>query len=247
MTIAALGLLAALAPHLPAQADRAPVGTPPSPTPAAQSSLEKYAVPNSLHSLEATVVPVKANKDVLNKIGKGFADGYDVKSATYIFTPPDRVEVRGKYGIISGDIVYTNTERHVSLGFIHTSADISKDLTKRQTVFVLGLLPQNYLDTVRVADLGQQSINGIPCDSYLLRFISDGPNDARRWQIWVSRAQHYMVKKIVWGGNNVEHETIIYLNPVQALPGIWVPTQVQAFDSAAELGGIAEQRGIKAS
>ena len=245
-TLSAIALVSLAAAH-PLLADRAPIGTPPSPTPAAQSSLEKYVVPNTLHSLQATVVPVQANKDILDKIGKGFAEGYNVSSATYVFSPPDRVEVRGKYGILSGDIVYTNTTRQVKLGFLHTTSDISKDLTKRQTIFVLGLFPQNYLDTVRVVDLGQATVNGIACETYLLRFISDGPNDGRRWQVWISHDQRYMVKKIVWGGNNVEHETIVYSNPVQALPGLWIPTRVEAFDSAGELGGVAEQRDIRAN
>ena len=211
--------------------------------------MEKYAVPNHFAQLwKPPWFPVKADKDVLNKIGKGFADGYDVKSATYIFTPPDRVEVRGKYGIISGDIVYTNTTRHVSLGFIHTNADISKDLTKRQTVFVLGLLPQNYLDTIRVGELGQQTINGIPCDSYMRALYQ------RRPQRWPAMANLDLPRPALHGEKDQlgrqqygARNRSVPLIPWKLIPGLWVPTQVQAFDSAGELGGIAEQRGIKAS
>ena len=87
----------------------------------------------------------------------------------------------------------------------------------------------------------------IPCDVFVLRYLTDEPNDKRRFQLWVSTAQHYVVKKTVWDGGDHEHETIVYRDPLQVLPGIWVPTEVDAYDPAGELGGTAAQRNLKAS
>ncbi len=214
---------------------------------AAAPSIQEFAVPPTLHRLEATVAHTQANKDILTKIGPGYAQGYKVSDARYVFTAPDRVEVHGRYGIISATVVYTNTTMRVNFGFIHTTKNISKDLTKRQTIFSLGLLPQNYLETVRAQYLGSEVAAGVPCAVFMLQYVGDLPTDKRRFQIWVSKDKHYVVKKRVWDGSNTEHETIIYSNPVQAAPGIWVPTQVQAFDPQGELGGTAVQKNISAN
>ena len=213
---------------------------------ASAPSIEEYVTPPTLHRLQATVEHTQANYNILKKIGTGFAQGYQVTRATYSYTAPDRVEVHGSAGIFSGTVVYTNTSERADLGFIHHTTDISRDLTKRQTIFVLGLLPQNYLDTVRAQYVGAETADGVPCDVFVLRYVTDQPNDNRRFQVWIARDKHYVVKKRVWDGGNTEHETILYRSPIETLPGVWVPTRVEAYDPEGELGGVAVQKDISA-
>jgi hypothetical protein len=212
----------------------------------ADPSIEEYAVPPTLHHLQADVVHTKANFDVLKAIGPGFADGYRVTSATYSYTAPETLTISAHAGVLSASQTYTNTTRRTDFGFIHRTDDISSDITRRQTIFSLGLLPQNYLDTMRAQYLGESTVNGIPCDIFMLQYVTDLVTDKRKFEIWVSKSQHYVVQKRVWDGGGTQHETVVYSNPVQALPGVWVPTVVEAFDKSAQLGGIAEQRNIKA-
>ena len=210
-------------------------------------SIEDYAVPQSLHRLQATVENTSANMDVLSKIGPGFAEGYQVNSATYVFTSPDRLEIHAHAGLLSATQTYTNTTRRTEFGFIHRTDDISRDVTKRETIEVLGLLPQNYLDTMRSDYIGTDVIEGVACQVFMLRYVTDQPNDNRRFETWVSDSQHYIVKQRVWDGGNHEHQTALYKNPIEVIPGVWVPTQVEAYDAQGELGGIAVQKDITAS
>jgi hypothetical protein len=235
MVVAGIGLLGAVA----AVATIASVPAPP--------SIETFAVPASLHHLQATVEHSTANMDVLRKIGPGFAEGYQVDSATYIFTAPDRLEMHAKAGMLTATQIYTNTTRETVFGWIHRTDDISKDITKRETIEVLGLLPQNYLDTMRADYIGVDTVDGVQCQVFMLRYLTDQPNDNRRFQTWVSDDQHYIVKQRVWDGGNNEHQTVLYKNPIQVIPGVWVPTRVEAYDSQGELAGVAMQKNISAS
>lgn len=213
----------------------------------ATPSVEQYVLPTTLRHLEATVVPKQANQDVLKKIGSGFADAYRVSSGTFIFTAPDRLEYRARAGAFSATQIYTNTTRTTEFGIIHRTDDISKDITKRSTVFTLGLLPQNYLDTMRSVYVGTEPIDGVACDVFMLRYLTDQVNDNRKFEVWVSKERHYVVQKRVWDGGNHEHETIRYKNPIEAMPGVWVPTSAEAYDAQGELGGIVSQEKISAS
>jgi len=221
-------------------------GDPSQPAVAPAPTLRDYAVPVTLHHLHATVEHVSANMDVLSKIGPGFAEGYQVDSASYDFTAPDRLEMHAKAGLLSATQIYTNTTRQTDFGWIHRTDDISKDITKRQTIEVLGMLPENYIDIMRSDYVGIDTINGVACDVFMLRYISDLPTDNRRFETWVSKDDHYIVKQRVWDGGNHEHQTVFYKNPVQILPGVWVPTRVEAYDAAGELGGVCTQKNISA-
>ncbi len=209
-------------------------------------SITDFRVPSTLTHLSATVVPVKADETVLNKIGKGFAYAYKVTSASFDFTAPDRLVYKARAGSFSATQIYTNSTRRTDYGFIHQTSDISKDVTRRKTIFDLGLLPQNYLETMQSAYVGEQTVDGVPCEVFVLRYITDRPDDNRRFEVWVSKDKHYVVQKTVWNGGNEQHETIKYKNPVEAMPGVWVPTVAEAYDKEGELGGVAEQRDIKA-
>jgi hypothetical protein len=210
-------------------------------------SIQEYVVPATLHRLQATVEHVSANMDVLKKIGPGFAEGYQVTSATYIYTAPDRLEMHAHAGILSATQIYTNTTRRTDFGFIHKTDDISTDITKRQTIEVLGLLPENYLETMQSTYVGPDTIDGVACQVFMLRYRTDRPNDFRRFETWVSQNKHYIVKQRVWDGGNHEHQTVFYKNAIEVVPGVWIPTKVEAYDAAGERGGIAIQKDISAS
>jgi hypothetical protein len=212
----------------------------------AADDIEKFVVPPTLHHLEATLTHSQANFDVLKKISPGFADGYRVDKGTYIYDAPEKLTIEAHAGIISATQTYTNKTRRTDFGFIHRTDDISGDITRRQTIASLGLLPQNYLDIMQSQYVGQETVDGEKCDIYMLRFKTDPPTGNRRFETWVSIDKHYIVKQRVWSGDNTEHQTVLYKNPKQIMVGIWIPTRVEAYDSAGELGGVANQDNISA-
>jgi hypothetical protein len=215
----------------------------------ADPNVYDYAVPTTIHTIVAKAQTISANFDLLKKISSDYANGYRIKEATYTFTAPDRLEYKTSVGLFTVTYTTTDTERIVTSNVFHLGSkmDISKDITKRNTIAALGLLPQNYLDTMRIQYLGQDNINGVATQDFIMRYLTDQPNDNRRFEFWVDPIKHYVVQKRVWGGDALQHETIEYKDPKQIMPGFWMPTRAEAYTPDMELAGVVGYDSISAS
>jgi hypothetical protein len=211
--------------------------------------IHEFMVPPSLHELTATARTVSADQDELAKINKDFGNAYRLHEVTYHYTAPDTLEYTTRVGFLTGTYTSTNTENIVSVPAMHIrkSTAFGRDITKRNTLFALGLLPQNYLDIMRVDYVGTDKAWGVDCQVYLLRYSTDPPNDKRRFEIWVDPDKHYVVQKRVWDGGDHQHETIAFLNPKEVLPGFWMPTRADAFAPDGKIAGSIEYADISAS
>lgn len=212
-------------------------------------SIYQFMVPSSVHTLNATARTISADQDELAKINKDFGDAYRLHEVTYHFTAPDTLEYSTRVGFISATYTSTDTENIISIPSMHISKTTAfgKDITKRNTLFMLGLLPQNYLDIMRADYVGTDKVWGVNCQVYILRYDTDAPTDPRRFEIWVDPDKHYVVQKRVWDGGNHQHETIAFLNPKEVLPGFWMPTRADAFAPDGKLAGSVAYVDISAN
>jgi hypothetical protein len=213
----------------------------------ADPNIYDYAVPSSVHYISASAKTVSANIDVLKQISSDFADAYRLKDATYTFTAPDRLEYKTHVGLLTVTYTSTSTRRIVTGSIFHTDTDISGDITKRNTLMVLGLLPRNYLDTMRIQYVDTESINGVQAQVFLMRYITDGPKVNRRFEFWIDPIKHYIIQKRVWDAKNNQRETIEYKNPEQVMPGFWMPTSAEAYSPSMQLGGVVAYENITAN
>lgn len=216
---------------------------------ASPPDIHDFMVPQTLHELTATVRTISADQGELAKINKDFGNAYRLHEVTYHYTAPDRLEYSTRIGFLTGTYTSTNTENIISVPAMHIrkTTEFGQDITKRQTLFALGLLPQNYLDTMRVDYVGTDTAWGVNCQVYLLRYSTDPPNDKRRFEIWVDPDKHYVVQKRVWDGGDHQHETIAFLNPKEVLPGFWMPTRADAFAPDGKIAGSLGYSDISAN
>jgi len=215
----------------------------------ADPNIWDYAVPPTIHSIVAKAKTLSANFDELKKISDDYANGYRIKEATYTFTAPDKLEYKTSLGVFRVTYTTTNERRIVSSNVFNlgSNTDISKDVTKRNTIVALGVLPQNYLETMRVQYVGPDTVNGIATQAFVMRYITDQPDDNRRFEYWIDPDKHYIVQKRVWGGDNQQHETIVYKNPQEILPGFWMPTIAEAYTPDMQLAGVVGYENISAN
>ena len=213
---------------------------------AAGPDINSYAVPSSLHHLDAIAKATYADQNELAKINSDFGEAYRLDGLEYQFTAPDRFVYKSKVGFVSGSVTTTNKQETISFGPVHVSKDISGDITKRVTLFVLGLLPANYLDTMRVQYIDSEAAQGVQTEVFMLRYLTDRVDDNRRFEIWVDPQKHYVVEKRVWDGGNHQHETIVFKDPQEPMPGLWVPTRAEAYAPDGKLAGVVEYTRITA-
>ncbi len=214
-------------------------------------SIYDHMMPLSVNHMTATGRTVSANQAELSKISPEFGDAYRLHEASYTFNAPDKLEYHTQVGPTSVSLITTNDYRLVKVraGIIKKDdkTDITKDVTKRQTLFSLGLLPKNYLDTVRSDYEGRETVQGINCQVFTLRYITDAPNSNRRFRVWVDPTKHYVVQKRVWNGDNEQRETIVYLNPMKVIGDVWLPQRAECYNPEGHLAGVVEYVNVSAS
>ena len=204
-----------------------------------------YMIPSSVTRLVATGRTRTADQKELAVIGKDFGDAYRLKEASYLFIAPDRLEYSAAVGPTRVTYISTNTQRiiHAVIGPIKKDVvtDITGDITKRKTLFDLGLLPKNYLETVRVEYDGEDTAIGLKCESFTFRYLTDPPNCPRRFKVWIDPDKHYVVQKIVWNLDNDQHETVIYRNPeIVSGTHIFMPTWAEVWNQHGKFAGSVE-------
>ncbi|MDR3706990.1 MAG: hypothetical protein P4L33_01720 [Capsulimonadaceae bacterium] len=214
-------------------------------------SLSDHMMPVSIVKLTATGRTVWADQAQLAKINAEYGDAYRVHEATYSYSTPDRLEYKTQVGPTTVTLVTTNTYRLIQVrsGLLRKDykLDISGDVTKRQTLFALGVLPKNYIDTVHAEFIGRESIMGVNCEVFQLRFVDQKPDNPQHWRIWVDSERHYVVQKKLWSDTNERRETIVYLKPQRLGNGFWMPTRAECYNPEGKLAGVVEYVDISAS
>lgn len=214
----------------------------------AMPKLEDYQMPASITKLTAVGRTVMANQAELAKLGNDFGNAYRVKEGRYKFTAPDMLEYSTQIGPTSVSLITTNTYKLVKVraGIVKQDVkdDISQDATKRQTLFALGLLPENFVETMLSDYVGRETVQGVDCVVFDLKFKKEGPLVKRHFMIWVDPVKHYVVQKRVWDLYAKQRETVIYSKPIDVDGKIWIPTRAEAFNQENKLGGVVEYTGV---
>lgn len=217
----------------------------------AAPTIYDHMMPAAVTHVTAKGRTVWADFKNLAKINTEYGDAYRLREATYTFDAPDRLEYRTQVGPTAVALIATDDYRLVQVrtGMLHKdfTLDIKGDITKRQTLFALGVLPNNYLETVNASYQGRQTLQGINCEVFDLRWVNEKPDNPMHWLVWVNPNQHCVVQKKLWDDHNNQRETILYLNPVQVTPNFWMPSRAECYNPEGELSGVIEYANISAT
>jgi hypothetical protein len=101
------------------------------------------------------------------------------------------------------------------------------------------------LETVRASYDGTDAVQGVQCEVFTLRYLSDPPNSNRRWKVWIDPVKRYVVQKQIWNMENEKREKVVYLNPQMVVNNFWVPTKAECFNPEGHLAGIVQYVNIR--
>ena len=54
------------------------------------------------------------------------------------------------------------------------------------------------------------------------------------------------MQKRVWNGSNEQHETLQYKNPVEVIPGFWLPIRAEVYTPQMEYAGAVDLSNVQA-
>jgi len=202
----------------------------------AQSQDINDYVQNRLHDLRATVKQQTANQRELEKINRDFANSYRIKQMTARYKEPSKMRLESKVGVVNVVYIINGNRKHVSAGPIKTTDDISNAPGKRQSLMDFGILTPGFMKLVNAKFLRYDHESGGRYPVFELTWANS--DDTSKHIVWMDGKTRTVVKRQWYNQEGKLMAIFYYKNPVEAAPGIWIPTRVEVYNAEGKLGGV---------
>lgn len=202
----------------------------------AQSQDINDYVQNRLHDLRATVKQQTANQRELEKINRDFANSYRIKQMTARYKEPSKMRLESKVGVVNVVYIINGNHKHVSAGPIKTTDDISNAPGKRQSLMDFGILTPGFMKLVNAKFLRYDHEGGVRYPVFELTWANS--DDTSKHIVWMDGKTRTVVKRQWYNQEGKLMAIFYYKNPVEAAPGIWIPTRVEVYNAEGKLGGV---------
>lgn len=202
----------------------------------AQSQDINDYVQNRLHDLRATVKQQTANQRELEKINRDFANSYRIKQMTARYKEPSKMRLESKVGVVNVVYIINGNRKHVSAGPIKTTDDISNAPGKRQSLMDFGILTPGFMKLVNAKFLRYDHEGGVRYPVFELTWANS--DDTSKHIVWMDGKTRTVVKRQWYNQEGKLMAIFYYKNPVEAAPGIWIPTRVEVYNAEGKLGGV---------
>jgi len=202
----------------------------------AQSQDINDYVQTRLLDLRATVRQQTANQRELAKINKDFANSYRIKQMTARYKEPSKMRLESKLGVVNVLYIINGNYKHVSAGPIKHTDDISNAPGKRQSLMDFGILTPSFMKLVNAKFLRYDQEGGVRYPVFELTWANS--DDTSKHIVWMDGKTRTVVKRQWYNQQGKLMATFYYKNPLEAAPGIWVPTRVEVYNAEGKLGGV---------
>jgi len=201
--------------------------------------LESYAV-TGVRDLEARVVVEKADLPQLEKINKDFAILYRLKDVTIRYKDPDKLRMENRLGvfIVNGPIRYLRVPQ---LG-LRKRDDMGAELSKRHSLLDIGVLTPSRLEQLRWTYLRDETMGGRDVPVFEIGFRDD---ETTRYRIWMDPARKCLTRRRWLDAQGNTRATFDYLQPIEVLPAVWVPTRLEVRNAENALAGAVRYEELK--
>jgi len=210
----------------------------PGPSPR-QPELGDFAV-KGIRDLEATVTVAKADLAQLEKINKDFGILYRLRDVTIRYKEPDKFRVDSRLGvfIVNGSMRFLKVPQ---LG-LKKRDDMGAELGKRHSLLDVGLITPTRLDQMRARYVRSETVRGLVMPVFEVSFSQ---SETAKYLLWLDPAKKLVARRRWLDNGGDVRATFDYLEPVEAAPGIWIPTRIEVRNDSAALAGATVYRDLK--
>lgn len=202
----------------------------------AQSQDINDYVQTRLQDLRATIRQQTANQRELEKINRDFANSYRVKQMTARYKEPLRMRLESKIGVVNVVYIINGNQKYVSAGPIRNTDDITHAPGKRQTLMDFGILTPSFMRLVNARFLRFETEGATRYAVFELTWANS--DDTSKHIVWMDGKTRTIYKRQWYNQQGKLMATFYYRNPVEASPGVWVPTRVEVYNADGKLGGV---------
>ncbi len=217
------------------------------------SAGKSYALPNindfianKINSLQENIQIVQADQGTLEKMGRDFEMAYRFKRMTLSYMAPNRLRLEGEIGITKAVYIINGEERYFAIPKLGLKQKSRVGTTPgtRQSLLDAGLLTPDALTYLQASYLRTESCDGKNMPVFELTYKGANDGDSK-YLVWFDPQTHITARR-EWVGDSGHTKAIfLYTDPVEAAPGIWLPTKVEVEDGGGQVAAITTASRIK--
>lgn len=194
--------------------------------------------------ITATAVVEYKNDEVLSKIGKKYAEPYELKRAMVRFKSPDKTRLEGSLGALKFTYI-TNREYSIirikPIGY-EKKESIADKPHRRQGSVDLGLVTKDMWDDYLVAHAGVEGDGEAAC---VMLDLTRRDQNSNRHRIWVNAKKLCLEKMEKYGGDKTTMQMFYRYSEPVLVQDIWVPTKIEMLSPTGEVAGVTRVKDIK--
>lgn len=217
-----------------------PLGLVPAPARAAAAPNPDQVATDKIRDLSGVLKVVQADFDELAKIGRDFRTTYRFKEMAIAYKNPNKTRLEARILGASVVMVFNGNTKMVRAPFRKDVRDVTGQPGQKKNLLDLGIFARDYLATDWKAAY-ERSENGLQVYKLTQR-NSDNPSYEI---VWVNARTAITEKRQSFNGEGRRRMELRYLKPVQAAPGVFIPTRIEVYNQFGKLGGVQEMRNLK--
>ena len=194
----------------------------------------------NVKTLQASSVIVTENQDELKKIPGDIALAYRLHRGTLAYKQPGMLRIEASIPhIATGYYIINGNQKLTVAPFVHKVQDTTGAPGKRQSLLDFGLVPPELLKDYNITF--QRHENGLLCYKVQPKQAGETNYDL----IWIDPKTHITTQRYNYDRQGKFVKWFLYKNPVQAAPGIYVPTRVELYNAQNKLAGATVYQNVR--
>ncbi len=194
----------------------------------------------NVKTLQASSEIVTENQDELKTIPGDIALAYRLHRGTLAYKQPGMLRIEASIPhIATGYYIINGNQKLTVAPFVHKVQDTTGAPGKRQSLLDFGLVPPELLNDYTITF--QRHEKGLLCYKVQPKQASETNYDL----IWIDPKTHITTQRYNYDRHGKFIKWFLYKNPVQAAPGIYIPTRVELYNAQNKLAGATLYQNIR--
>ncbi len=194
----------------------------------------------NVKTLQASSEIVTENQDQLKTIDGDIALAYRLHRGSMVYEQPGKLRIEASIPhLATGYYIINGNQKLTVAPFVHKVQDTTGAPGKRQTLLDFGLVPPELLTDYNATFLRREA--GLLCFQISPKQAGETQKDL----VWIDPKTHITTQRYNYGRDGKLTKILRYLNPVQAAPGIYVPTRVELYNTQNKLAGATVYQNIR--
>jgi outer membrane lipoprotein-sorting protein len=206
---------------------------------AATPSIDSLTSAN-IKTLQASSEIVTENQDQLKTISGDIALAYRLHRGALTYEQPGKLRIDASIPhFITGYYVINGDQKLTVAPFVHNVQSTVGAPGKRQTLMDFGLIPPELLTDYNATFLRRES------NLLVFQIQPKQAGETEKDIVWIDPKTHITVQRYNYGRDGKLTKILRYLNPLQAAPGIYIPTRVELYNPQNKLAGATVYQNIR--